>query len=138
VAPGCPLTPESGGAELPASLRAMVASGQPARMRFDHDGVTQLAVGVPLESVHGAYFEIVSREELEGTLESIGISLLAAALLSTLAGAAVGWWAARRVLRPLRGIGEAAQAITTRRLATRGEGRADARRGPPRRRVQHV
>jgi signal transduction histidine kinase len=95
-------------------------------MRFDHDGVTQLAVGVPLESIDGAYFEIVSLEELEGTLESIGISLLAAALLSTLAGAAVGWWAARRVLRPLRGIGEAAHAIATGRLETRVEASDDA------------
>jgi len=121
-----PLTPEFGEDELPASLRAMVRGGQPARMRFDHDGVTQLAVGVPLESINGAYFEIVSLEELEGTLESIGISLLAAALLSTLAGAAVGWWAARRVLRPLRGIGEAAHAIATGRLETRVEASEDA------------
>ena len=44
---------------------------------------------MPLESIDGAYFEIVSLEELEGTLESIGISLLAAALLSTLAGGCV-------------------------------------------------
>jgi two-component system, OmpR family, sensor histidine kinase MtrB len=85
-----------------------------------------LAVGVPLESINGAYFEIVSLEELEGTLESIGISLLAAALLSTLAGAAVGWWAARRVLRPLHGIGEAAHAIATGRLETRVEASEDA------------
>ena len=81
---------------------------------------------MPLESINGAYFEIVSLEELEGTLESIGISLLAAALLSTLAGAAVGWWAARRVLRPLHGIGEAAHAIATGRLETRVEASEDA------------
>jgi signal transduction histidine kinase len=94
-------------------------------MRFDHEGTTQLAVGVPLESLEGAYFEIVSLEELEDTLESIGISLLAAALLSTLAGAAVGWWAARRVLRPLRGIGDAAHALATGRLETRVEASDD-------------
>ena len=103
----------------------MVRSGEPARMRFDHEGTTQLAVGVPLESLEGAYFEIVSLEELEDTLESIGISLLAAALLSTLAGAAVGWWAARRVLRPLRGIGDAAHALATGRLETRVEASDD-------------
>jgi signal transduction histidine kinase len=118
-------TPEFGEDVLPAELRAMVRSGEPARMRFDHEGTTQLAVGVPLESLEGAYFEIVSLEELEDTLESIGISLLAAALLSTLAGAAVGWWAARRVLRPLRGIGDAAHALATGRLETRVEASDD-------------
>jgi two-component system, OmpR family, sensor histidine kinase MtrB len=120
-----PLNPEFGEDVIPASLRSMVRSGQPARMRFDHDGTTQLAVGVPLPSVDGAYFEIVSLGELEQTLESISISLLAAALLSTLAGAGVGWWAARRVLRPLRGIGDAAHAIATGRFDTRVEASDD-------------
>src|SRR5690606_29453577 len=86
---------------LPAELRGMVLDGQPALMRFDHEGSTQLAVGVPIGSSDSAYFEIASLEELEDTLESIGISLLAAALLATVMGAAVGFWAARRVLRPL-------------------------------------
>jgi two-component system, OmpR family, sensor histidine kinase MtrB len=112
-------TPEFGEDVLPGELRAMVRGGQAGRMRFDHEGTTQLAVGVPLEDMDGAYFEIVSLGELENTLESIGISLLAAALLSTLAGAAVGWWAARRVLRPLRGIGDAAHALATGQLETR-------------------
>ncbi|HKE73875.1 MAG TPA: HAMP domain-containing sensor histidine kinase [Acidimicrobiales bacterium] len=120
-----PLNPEFGEDVIPASLRDMVRSGQPARMRFDHDGTTQLAVGVPLPAVNGAYFEIVSLGELEQTLESISISLLAAALLSTLAGAGVGWWAARRVLRPLRGIGDAATAIATGHFDTRVEASDD-------------
>jgi signal transduction histidine kinase len=78
-----------------------------------------------MESIDGAYFEVVSLGELEETLESISVSLLAAALLSTMAGAAVGWWAARRVLRPLRGIGDAAHAIATGRLDTRVEASDD-------------
>ncbi len=118
-------TPEFGEDVLPAELRDMVRSGQPARMRFDFDGTTELAVGVPLGSIDGAYFEIVSLQELEDTLESISISLLAAAILSTLAGAAIGWWAARRVLRPLRGIGEAVHAIATGHLETRVEASDD-------------
>jgi signal transduction histidine kinase len=120
-----PLNPELGEDVIPARLRQMVRSGQAARMRFDHDGTTELAVGVPLPSIDGAYFEIVSLGELEETLESISISLLAAALLSTLAGAGVGWWAARRVLRPLRGIGDAAQAIANGRFDTRVEASDD-------------
>ena len=118
--------PELGEDALPAELRDSVRLGQSALMRFDHEGATQLAVGVPLDAVDGAYFEIISLGELEDTLESISISLLAAALLSTMAGAAVGWWAARRVLRPLRGIGDAAHAIASGRLDTRVEASDDA------------
>ncbi len=118
--------PEFGEAAIPAELRDTVQSGQAALMRFDHEGSTQLAVGVPLDEIDGAYFEIISLGELEDTLESISISLLAAALLATMAGAAVGWWAARRVLRPLRGISDAAHAIATGRLDTRVEASDDA------------
>ncbi len=115
---------------LPESLSDLVRSGQPARMRFEHDDETELAVGVPLASVDGAYFEIVSLDELEDTIESISISLLAASLLTTMAGAGLGWWAARRVLRPLGGIGQAAHAIATGRLDTRVEASDDADLAP--------
>jgi signal transduction histidine kinase len=125
-----PLNPEFGEDVIPAELRDMVRTGQPARMRFDLNGTTQLAVGVPVPSIDGAYFEIVSLGELENTLESISISLLAASLLATLAGAGVGWWAARRVLRPLRGIGEAAHAIATGRFETRVEASDDVDLAP--------
>jgi two-component system sensor histidine kinase MtrB len=125
-----PRVVEVGRDALPAEFRATVLNGQPAIMRFDLDGSTQLAVGVPFEERAGAYFEVQSLEELEDTLESIGISLLAAAMLAMLAGAAVGWWAARRVLRPLRGIGNAAQAIASGHLDTRVEAAADADLAP--------
>jgi len=118
--------PEFGEDVIPAELRETVQSGQAALMRFDHEGSTQLVVGVPLESIDGAYFEIVSLDELENTLESISISLLAAALLATMAGAAVGWWAARRVLRPLHGVSDAAHAIASGKLETRVEASDDA------------
>lgn len=119
-------TPEFGEDTLPLELRETVLSGRAAMMRFDHEGATLLAVGVPVEPIDGAYFEVMSLTELEDTLESIGISLLAAAILTTMAGAAVGWWAARRVLRPLRGITQAAHAIATGRLDTRVEASDDA------------
>ncbi len=125
-----PLNAEFSGDALPVDLSDLVRSGQPARMRFRYNDETDLAVGVPLESVNGAYFEIVSLDELESTLESITISLVAAALIATLAGAALGWWASRRVLRPLVGIGEAAHALATGRLDTRVEASDDADLAP--------
>src|SRR5690606_2967547 len=110
--------PEFSYESLPEALRDKVLGGEAALMRFDHEGSTFLAVGVPLSGFDGAYFEVVSLAELESTLESIGISLLAAAILTTLAGAAVGWWAAAGLGgRLLRG-----------RLAGRGGGHARVER----------
>lgn len=114
-----PLTPEFGEDEIPAELRDLVRSGQPARMRFEVRDSTQLAIGIPFRELDAAYFEIVSLEELEDTLDSLGVSLIGAALVTTLLGACLGWWAARRVLRPLTTLEGAAQALTSGALDTR-------------------
>jgi signal transduction histidine kinase len=110
---------------LPVSLRDTVLGGQPARMRFDAGGKLFLAVGVPIQTIDAAYFEVVPLEALENTLESLGVSLLGASLVTTLAGAAVGWSASRRVLRPLHSVGQAAEAVAGGRLDTRLEAIAD-------------
>ncbi len=110
---------EIGREQLPPNLRQVVADGNPARMRFLLDGQTQLGVGIPLPGVRSAYFEVTSFKELEGTLSSLGISLLAAALVTTFAGAALGVSVSRRVLRPLAHVSAAAVAIAGGRLDTR-------------------
>jgi signal transduction histidine kinase len=117
---------EFGRDALPAALRERVLGGTPARMRYEVSGDPQLAVGIPMASVDAAYFEIVSLTELENTLGSLGVSLLGAALLTTLAGAGLGVWASRRVLRPLAEVGQAAKAIAGGRLDTRLEALDDA------------
>ncbi len=116
-----PLASQFGEDELPPELRATVLDGQPARIRYDLDGEAQLALGVPIPAIDAAYFEIVSLDELENTLESLGISLLGASVLTTLAGASLGWWASRRTLRPLAEVSQAAEAIAGGRLDTRLE-----------------
>jgi signal transduction histidine kinase len=114
-----PLTPEFGQDALPASLRDTVIAGHPARMRFSLRGEMQLAIGIPLPQAHAAYFEIVSLEDVSDTLEALGVSLVGASLVTTLAGAALGWWAARRALRPLTSVSSAAEALASGRLDTR-------------------
>jgi len=116
-----PLTPEFGQDALPASLREVVLAGQPARMRYEYRGQTQLAVGVPLPAVDAAYFEIISLDDLESTLEALAISLVGASLITTIAGAALGSWASRRALRPLSGVSNAALALAQGELDTRLE-----------------
>ncbi len=121
------LSTEYGESALPASLRrAVVDDGNPARMRYDLRGRPELAVGVPLFGENAAYFEIVELVELEDTLRSLSITLLGAGLATTLAGAAVGWWVSRRVLRPLSDVSRAASALAGGRLGTRLDSAADA------------
>jgi signal transduction histidine kinase len=110
---------------LPRGLRDTVLGGQPARMRFESSGRLYLAVGVPIQIIGAAYFEVVPLDALENTLESLGVSLLGASLVTTLLGAALGWSASRRVLRPLHTVGQAAEAIAGGRLDTRLEAIAD-------------
>jgi signal transduction histidine kinase len=119
------LTPAFGQDALPGDLRKVVLAGQPARMRYDLRGEMQMAVGIPLPSVDAAYFEIVSLDDLEATLEALGVSLVGASLITTLAGAALGWWASRRALRPLTGVSGAALALAAGRLDTRLEASDD-------------
>ena len=115
-----PLDPVFGQHALPEKLIQVVQDGDDARMRYSYRGHVYLAVGVKLDTPgDAAYFEIVSLDELEQTLETLGISLIAAALVTTLAGAGLGWWAARRVLRPLSGVSAAAKDIAAGKLSTR-------------------
>jgi signal transduction histidine kinase len=116
-----PLTPEYGQDALPQAVLDEVLAGQPVRMRYVLRGEMQLVVGVPIPSVDAAYFEIISLDDLESTLEALGVSLVGASLLTTFFGAALGWWASRRALRPLSGVSTAAMALASGRLDTRLE-----------------
>lgn len=114
-----PLSLDFGEDALPDGLRAAVADGRAATMRFDYKGEPEFAVGVPMPAANAAYFEVVSLTELDDTLESLGFVLLGASALTTLAGAAFGWWASRRALLPLATVSNAAEAIAGGRLDTR-------------------
>jgi two-component system sensor histidine kinase MtrB len=111
---------------LPTALRAKVASGTPARQAYRRDGHPQLAVGVPVPLLGARYFEIFSLDELERTLDTLAVSLLAAGMITTVAGAVVGRWASTRLLRPVADVAKAAAAIAGGRLETRLGGIDDA------------
>jgi signal transduction histidine kinase len=105
--------------DLPPAVVDAVESGSPARQRFEVDGRPWLAVGVPIASSNAMYFESVPLTEVERTLDGLGISLLGAGAITTLAGGLLGFWASRRVLVPLASFGRAAEAIAGGRLDTR-------------------
>ena len=111
---------------IPGTERSLVLSGTPASQLFSIAGTPQLVIGVPLPAVHAVYFEVFSLEELAGTLRGLAFALAAAALVTTLAGAAVGRWASARALRPLAGVTEAAVAIAGGQLDTRVDAGGDS------------
>ncbi len=104
---------------IPIEERTLVLSGTPASQRFSIAGTPELVIGVPLPAVHATYFEVFSLDELAGALRTLAFALAAAALVTTLAGAALGRWASGRALRPLSGVTDAAVAVAGGQLDTR-------------------
>jgi signal transduction histidine kinase len=104
---------------IPAALRTQVLDGTPALQHFTLDGAPHLVVGVPVPSVEGAYFEVFPLAELARTLRILAVVLGGTALVTTVAGAVIGRWAAARALRPLAEVSRAAETIAGGRLDTR-------------------
>ncbi len=104
---------------IPAEERSLVLAGTPSSQLISIGGTPQLVIGVPLPAVHAAYFEVFSLDELARTLRALAFALTAAALVTTLAGAALGRWASSRALRPLSDVTDAAVAIAGGQLDTR-------------------
>jgi two-component system sensor histidine kinase MtrB len=104
---------------IPAELRALVERNEPGVQRVRLQGEPTLVVGVPLPDVAASYYELTELDELRDTLNLLATVLAVAALGTTLAGAAVGWWASRRVLAPLGSVAAAAGSIAAGDLSAR-------------------
>jgi two-component system sensor histidine kinase MtrB len=114
--------------DLPGALVDQVAdSDEAAVMHYRIRGEPHLALGLRLrpasvtELTDVAYFEVVPLGEIEDTLGSLSIILLAGSALVVLVGAGIGVWAAGRLLHPLAEISEAATSIAHGRFDTRVE-----------------
>ncbi|MDY7101363.1 MAG: HAMP domain-containing sensor histidine kinase [Actinomycetota bacterium] len=106
----------------PIELRTWVNAGNTGMMTYDQSGSTLVAVGIAIPTATGEvaeYYEPVPLTDIEDNLEQLAIALLGAGVLTTLAGAAVGRWASRRVLAPLASVSRAAEAIAGDQLETR-------------------
>jgi signal transduction histidine kinase len=106
--------------DLPASLRTLTLGGRAVEQTFPFRGAPHFGVGIPLP-LGAYYFGIFSLSQATGTLHVLLASLLAAAAVTTLLGAALGRWAAGRTLRPLRDVSRAASSIASGMLDTRLE-----------------
>ncbi len=90
-----------------------------AQFRYS-DGVhINYAIGVRLDDVNVTYFEVLRLDELEATLGSLRLILVATAALASVAGAGLGYYSARGALKPLAETSEAAHAIAAGDFSTK-------------------
>lgn len=117
-----PGLPRYGPDIIPVELRERVINDEvPARMIIEANGEKMIAVGIPLPTVDASYFEFVGLAPIEETLDSVALSLFFGALITTMFGVVLGWFAASRAVKPLGDAAQAAKAIAGGRLDTRLE-----------------
>ena len=98
-------------AAIPAALQQTVGNNQFAVQRVHADTGMALAIGIPLGD--GTQFYVLdSLDELDQTMRVLSLVLTLVAAGTTAAGAALGAYASRRVLRPLTTVAEAARDIS--------------------------
>jgi len=110
---------------LPDGLLTAVLNGQTGYQRFDLGGEPYQGVGVYIAEAKASYFESFPLSDLERTLGIIGTSLAIGATITTGVAALLGLWAARRLLRPVSRVADAAEEIASGGLDTRLEDDAD-------------
>ncbi len=116
-----PSSPFLSSNQLPVELVSSVFQGVPSEQIVNSSGNQQYFVGVPIRSAKAYYFEVFDLSSLARTLHVLLASLTLAAVVTTIAGAIVGLWAASRALRPLHETAQAALAIAGGRMGTRLE-----------------
>lgn len=108
-----------------STVATRVEAGDVALSWTDTGDRPNIVVGVPLEGVDADYYEVTHAKELSETLDTMGYALAISAAITTLSGGVLGWYAARRVLRPLRQVALAAARISAGELDTRVEATDD-------------
>jgi two-component system sensor histidine kinase MtrB len=104
---------------LPPDFVATVRAGSQAHRRVEVGGQQFLAVGVPLTKPGDAYIDLHPLANLDGTLRTLSITLVLAALLTALLGLAVGRLASTLALRPLAELTEVGAAVARGQLSAR-------------------
>ncbi len=113
------LDTQYGTATVPDAVSDGAVAGRASIMRYEYKGELLLAVGVPLAPGKGAYFEINQLDDIERSIDSLSYRLVGATLLAAVLGAILGFWASRRVLRPLADVSQVAEAISLGKLDAR-------------------
>ena len=119
------VAPELDRADLPTPLVARLGGRRPGQMLALVRGEPRFVVGIPLTAFDADYYAISDLSEVERTLDDLRYVLLGTGAIAVTLAALLGSWAASRMLRPLRRVREAAEAIAGGRLDTRLGTQAD-------------
>ena len=119
------VAPELDRADLPTPLVARLDGRRPGQMLALVRGEPRFVVGIPLTAFDADYYAISDLSEVERTLDDLRYVLLGTGAIAVTLAALLGSWAASRMLRPLRRVREAAEAIAGGRLDTRLGTQAD-------------
>jgi signal transduction histidine kinase len=117
-------------ADMPPALIAAADRGDIARQRLRIGGAPLVAVAMKLPASQASYVEVFPLRDLDRIFRFISLMLLGGVLASGLLGGSIGWWASRRVLRPLTELTAAAARIAHGDLSTRLPERDDKDLGP--------
>lgn len=96
--------------DVPPDLSDVVTGGEAGLERTDTGFGPVVTVGVPL-SAGGEYYEVAQLAALEDSLHRLLLTGVLGAAATTLLGATLGIWAARRALRPLEDVTRTATRI---------------------------
>ena len=111
--------------ELPEQIGDAVDAGDAAIQRFRLGDEPVLGVGVPINAVDATYYEVSSLAEVESALERLARTLVTAALVATVVGAAMGAALSSIVLQPLRRFAAVATRIASGETTTRLDAAGD-------------
>ncbi len=95
---------------IPAPMQALVGA-RTERQRVTFGGNPAVLVAVPIGPDVGVYYEVSPLTELRSTLRTLAIILAVTAAITTMFGAVVGFFASRRVLRPINSMATTAVGI---------------------------
>ena len=117
-------------ADMPPALIAAADRGDIARQRLRVGGAPLVVVAMQLPDSRATYVEVFPLRDLDRIFRFVSLMLLGGVLASGLLGGSIGWWASRRVLRPLTELTAAAARIAHGDLSTRLPERDDKDLGP--------
>jgi len=117
--------PELDHDDLPLDLLERLEQRSAGQVLAPVRGEPHFVVGIPLAAFDADYYAVVDLVEVSDTLDDLRIILLGTGAVTTVLAALLGLWASTRMLRPLRRIRGAAEAIAGGRLDTRLSPQAD-------------
>lgn len=115
--------------EIPEAQTSLIQESELSGMYYKFESEKRYIVGTRIENVNGFinadYHELHVLTELDETIKKLRRILIGAAILSGLAGATLGYYAAKRALSPISRVSSAAREMAAGNFQTKLDQEAD-------------